>query len=30
MDNIIMLYHSDYQDEFEKLEQKLVKLYSLC
>jgi hypothetical protein len=24
-----MLYHPDYQDEFEKLEQQLVKLYNL-
>jgi hypothetical protein len=29
VDDIIMLYHSDYQDEFEKLEQQLVKLYNL-
>jgi hypothetical protein len=29
VDNIIMLYHPDYQDEFEKLEQQLVKLYNL-
>jgi hypothetical protein len=29
VDDIIMLYHPDYQDEFEKLEQQLVKLYNL-
>jgi hypothetical protein len=29
MDDIIMLNHPDYQDEFEKLEQQLVKLYNL-
>jgi hypothetical protein len=29
VDDIIMLYHPDYQDEFEKLERQLVKLYNL-
>jgi hypothetical protein len=29
VNNIIMLYRPDYQDEFEKLEQQLVKLYNL-
>jgi hypothetical protein len=29
VDDIIMLYHPDYQEEFQKLEQKLVKLYNL-
>jgi hypothetical protein len=29
VDDIIMLYHPHYQDEFEKLEQQLVKLYNL-
>jgi hypothetical protein len=29
VDNIIMLYHPDYQDKFEELEQQLAKLYNL-
>jgi hypothetical protein len=29
VDNIIILHHPDYQDDFEKLEQQLVKLYHL-
>jgi hypothetical protein len=29
VDDIIILYHPDYQDEFQKLEQKLIKLYNL-
>jgi hypothetical protein len=29
VNDIIMLYYPDYQDEFEKLEQHLVKLYNL-
>jgi hypothetical protein len=29
IDDIIMLYHPDYQDKFENLEQQLVKLYIL-
>jgi hypothetical protein len=29
VDDIIMLYHPDYQDEFEKLKQQLVRLYNL-
>jgi hypothetical protein len=29
VDDIIILYHPDYQEDFEKLEQQLVKLYGL-
>jgi hypothetical protein len=29
VDDIIILYHPDYQEDFEKLEQQLVKLYNL-
>jgi hypothetical protein len=29
VDNIIMLYYSDYQEEFDQLEQQLVKLCNL-
>ncbi|KAF7573996.1 hypothetical protein PtrM4_056190 [Pyrenophora tritici-repentis] len=29
VDDIIILYHSDYQEDFEKLERQLIKLYSL-
>jgi hypothetical protein len=29
VDDIIILYHPDYQEDFEKLEQQLIKLYSL-
>jgi hypothetical protein len=29
VDNIIMLYHPDYQNKFEELEQRLAKLYNL-
>jgi hypothetical protein len=29
VDDIIILYHPDYQSEFEKLERQLIKLYSL-
>jgi hypothetical protein len=29
VDDIIILYHPNYQDDFEKLEQQLVKLYNL-
>jgi hypothetical protein len=29
VDNIIMLYHPDYQNKFEELEQQLAKLYNL-
>jgi hypothetical protein len=30
VDDIIILYHPDYQEDFEKLEQQLIKLYNLC
>jgi hypothetical protein len=30
VDDIIMLYYSDYQEGFDQLEQQLVKLYNLC
>jgi hypothetical protein len=30
VDDIIILYHPDYLEDFEKLEQQLVKLYGLC
>jgi hypothetical protein len=29
VDDIIILYHSDYQEDFEQLERQLIKLYSL-
>jgi hypothetical protein len=29
VDDIIILYHPDYQEDFEKLERQLVKLYNL-
>jgi hypothetical protein len=29
VDGIIILYHNDYQEGFEKLEQQLIKLYNL-
>jgi hypothetical protein len=29
VDDIIILYHPDYQEDFKKLEQQLIKLYNL-
>jgi hypothetical protein len=29
VDDIIILYHPDYQEDFERLEQQLIKLYNL-
>jgi hypothetical protein len=29
VDDIIILYHPNYQEDFEKLEQQLIKLYNL-
>jgi hypothetical protein len=29
VDDIIILYHLDYQEDFEKLERQLIKLYNL-
>jgi hypothetical protein len=30
VDDIIILYHPDYQEDFKKLERQLIKLYNLC